>query len=297
MEQNNNKPNYKIPEKFKRSLKKGEFAMYRMLGVTFGTNEKGEVTITGRDLILPNVDVIQDSESGDLIPIAYVKSWKANGDPNIGEIMFYAENQCQFTLRHGARDAAAYQFLEICNYNISNPDRDPNAEPAFEKIDTMSGAKDSRAERANKKRAMDIAASLTDEELIEFMNANQVKLERLTITYKPDGTVDFEALRDGVEHLAETRHAKFLNMDAGATKPVAGIDQIIDKAIEADVLGFDKETKSWYNKATSKTILQVLSIKFGTPKKELSKWLQSPAGKSVLAILTEAATPELSAAA
>jgi hypothetical protein len=281
------KPSYKIPEKYKRVLKKGEYAIFRMVGTGF--NEDGK--FSGRDLILPATDVIQDND-GNITPIAFVESWKANGDPNFGVIQFRTTDACQIILRHGARDAAGYNYLKICNFNGSNLDRDPNAPLEFEEVDTMGGSKESRAERKIKAQAMDLAMSFTDDELIKFVQTNQVKIDGLRVVNKPDGSFDYEEIRDIVERLAENKPNKFMTLNTAVEKPLSTTDQLINYAIESGIIKFDKEVKSWYNCQSSKNFLKVKSILKNSPKIELAIWLTSSAGKGILDIISAAKEAE-----
>jgi hypothetical protein len=282
------KPNYKIPEKYKRTLKKGEFAIYRMVGT--GYNEDGK--FSGRDLILPPTDIIQD-EDGTIIPIAYVESWRSNGDPIFGSIQFRTTDACQLILRHGARDAAAYNHLEICNFNGSNKNRDVLAPIEFERVDTMGGSRESRQERKLKRAAQDLAMDLTDEELVNFVQTNMVKIDGLRVVNKPDGSFDYEEMRDVVERLAEQKPQKFMSLHVAVAKPVSTTDQLVNYAVENDIVKFDKEVKSWFNVTSGKNFLKVGSIKNGIPKKELGIWLTSAAGKGIRDIINAAKEAEV----
>lgn len=276
-------PRFVVPDKFKRSLKKGEFAVYRKLGCYM---EDGR--FTGADLLLPTQDVIQDPESGDLIPIAYVRSYSAMGVPDFGEINFLTTGMCQLMLKHGAQDAGAYQFMEITNFNASNPNRDPAAPASFERVDTMDGSKMSRNARATKIKALQLATSFSDDELLAFVTANQHKERSFHVAYLPDGTPDMEQLRDIVERIAESSPIRFMGYNSTLPVAVSSTRELIDYAISVGLIDFDKEAKGWYNAASGKTFLIAKSIKNGVPKIELEAWLQTKEGKNVLKLITEA---------
>lgn len=278
----NNRPSYKIPDKLKKVLKKGEYAQYEVLDIFDGNGVE-----TLRDLLIPSTDVIQDPDSGEIIPIGYVVSWKGDGTPNFGEIIFRADAKCKLILKHGARDAAAYQYLEITNFNSSNPHRDINMPMAFKAVDSTGGSRESRVVRDNKLKAMSMAAEFSDAEILKFVQANAVKIKGLTVITKPDGEVDYEEIRDVVERLAETNPAKFLSLHVSTPKPVNSTEALVDQAINNGIIAFDKEAKGWYNMQSGKTFLVAKSIKNGVPKKELNAWLATDAGKKVLSLISE----------
>ncbi len=285
------KPNYRIPEKYKRVLKKGEYAIFRMIGT--GYNEDGK--FSGRDLLLSSKDILQDAD-GNVTPIAFVESYRGDGEPIFGTIQFRTTDACQIILRHGARDAAGYNYLKICNFNGSNPDRDVNAPIEFEEVETMGGSKESRIDRKAKLAAMDLAMSFTDDELVQFVLTNQVKIDGLRVVNKPDGSFDYEEIRDNVERLAETKPNKFMSLHVAVPKPLSTMDELINYAVEANIITFDKEVKSWYNTQSGKNFLKVVSIQKGVPKKELGIWLTSAAGKGILDIIRAAKEAEVEAA-
>ena len=280
---NGNARMYELPAHLKRSLKKGEYAVYRLKGAY---NEEGK--FCGRTARVPNKDLIQDKD-GDLHSIAFVTSYRADGTPVLGDIWFWLDSMCQIVLTHGARDAKAYNYLEICNFNESNPDRDTQAPVIFERVEGSTISKELRDKRKYKVQAVQVAQSLDNESVIRFINTNQGKFNQLRVSANPDGTLNYEEMREHIEALAESSPALFLKSTEAlpSDKTEAGSIDIIQRAVDEEVIEFDKETKSWYNKATGKSILKVNRMTSGQPEKELAKFLQTLAGSKYMKLLTD----------
>ena len=86
--------------------------------------------------IIPGQDKIWDEEKGDYVDIAYItKPVGTNSKEDIQSIVFDRAEKATLTLRgDNSQHVLMYQFLKLCNYNESNPNRDVSKESVFKEI-------------------------------------------------------------------------------------------------------------------------------------------------------------------
>lgn len=277
----NKKNSYELPSSLKRTLKKGEYAVYQLVDVYYKDGK-----FSGRTAGIPNKDIIYD-EDGNLTPIAYVQGYTADGDPNLGFIWFPIDSECTILCMSGVKHANLYNYLEISNYNESNPNRDTNIPALYRRIDSLNNAKETRDQRAARVDALKAIMSMSNEEIDQFIQNNKDSFQ-VKINSKPDGTKDWDSIRDSIERYAEQNPSRFLKMTKESkTVTDIEIESLIRTGIESGVIGFDSETKSWYG-STGKPFLTVKSIKNNNHMIELSAYLKSPQGLKFYQKLKEA---------
>lgn len=280
---------YEVPEHLRKNLKKGEFAVYRLLDTQWIGDK-----FSGRSHGIPAIDTIQDKD-GNLHSIGYVTGYDNTGSAILGDVRFSVESFCQIVLHSGVKDANMYAYLENTNFNKSNPLRDPSIAPSFERVDNMTSALDDRKHRALKMQAMHVATELTDEEVLTFVTSHinhpDAQLQLLTL---PNGQPDIEQLRNAVESLAERKPEVLLKMSIQVPKSEldSTLDEVITFATTNKVVSFDRDTKQWYNSTTGKPFLRVGSILNDYPRKELKDWLKTDKGKKIREQLTDAMSAE-----
>lgn len=99
-----------------------------------------------------------------------------------------------------AEDLKKYEYMERCNYNASNPNRDPSKPAIFERVDRAAQRK-AKAEKRNELRsALEKAGKLSD-----------IEARRIAVALNITG-VDPEDIKMGVEDFAEREPVKFLAM-------------------------------------------------------------------------------------
>jgi hypothetical protein len=272
---------YAFPDSLKRTLKKGEYACYQLVDVYYKDGK-----FSGRTAGIPNKDIVYDKE-GNLTPIAFVEGYNPDGLPILGNIWFSIESECMILCTSGAKQASLYNFLEVSNYNESNPDRDPNIRPVYRRIDSMNNAKQTRGERTERVAALRVAIGMSNEEIEKFIASNS-KSVPIKIVNTPDGNRDWEAMRDGLERWAEKNPARFMSLTESKTASNDDeIKSLIDFGVKENLIGFDSETKSWYG-ANGKPFLTAKSIKNDIHKSELISYIKSPNGLRIYEKLKEA---------
>ena len=272
---------YAFPDSLKRTLKKGEYACYQLVDVYYKDGK-----FSGRTAGIPNKDIVYDTD-GNLTPIAFVEGYNPDGLPILGNIWFSIESECMILCVAGAKNANLYNFLEVSNYNESNPDRDPNIRPVYRRIDSMNNAKQTRNDRNERVTALKAAISMSNEQIEKFISSNAKNIP-VKFVNTPDGNRDWEAIRDGLERFAEKNPARFMSMTDG--KP-AGNDDELESLIEfgtgEGLIGWDMETRSWYG-ANGKPFLTVKNAKNGTHKSELVSYMKSANGLKIYEKLKDA---------
>jgi hypothetical protein len=266
---------YAIPDHLRKTLKRGEYAVYQLADVVYKDGK-----FYGRTAGVPNKDVILDDKTGELIPIAFVEGHNPDGTARLGSIWFPIETECRIICLPGAKHAGLYNFLEISNYNESNPLRDPNTAPQWRRVDSTNDARQTREQRKQRVDALKAVISMTDEELDKFLDVNQ-KLIGVKLVSLPDGKRDYEAIRENVERWAEKNPSRFFALtESAGTQSDEGLQELVDWAIAEKLITLDRETKTWYD-VNGKPVLKVRSIKDGLPEVELISFLRSSAGEKL----------------
>jgi hypothetical protein len=268
--------NYVLPETLRRTLKKGEYAVYQLVDVFYTPDGR----FSGRTAGIPNKDIILTKE-GELLPIAFVEAHNTDGSPRFGNIWFQLEAECNIICLAGAKHAAMYNYLEISNYNESNPDRDPSITPVYRRVDSLNQSKQTRSQRSARVSALKAVISMSNEEVEKFLSANKHAVP-VKMVSTPDGKKDFDAIRDSLEKWTEANPDRFLALTL-ASNPNAeeAIEEIVKKARAADIIGFDNSTKSWYS-ADGKPFFKVKSSAAGMQNAELVGYLKSADGQKIL---------------
>lgn len=278
LKMNKEKNLYQIPDSLKRVLKKGEYAAYQLIDAYYNKDGK----FVGRTVGIPNRDVVFNEETGDAIPIGYVQGYSSDGTPMLGSIWFPVESECIVVCLSGVKNASLYNYLEVSNYNESNPKRDTTIPAIYRRIDSLSNAKQTREQRTERVTALRAVISMTNEQVKEFIETNSGNFP-VKIVSKPNGDQDWEAIRDSLERWAEQNPKNFLSMtESKKSSDDSEIESLIKKSVEDKIIGFDVDTKSWYG-ANGKPFLKVNSAskRDSAYIYDLVRYLKTPEGLKV----------------
>jgi hypothetical protein len=153
---------------------------------------------------VPSTDrIVEDLGKGDtqVVDIAYIDSFGPGGVPNFGQITFMKANAGAIVLSdRKANDVKMYDYLERCNYNESNPDRDASKPIIFRKVNKAADLQSKRAKRKELRDALNIVETL-----------GALDLRRLAIGLNITG-IDDDDIRAKVEDFAEKDPIKLLTM-------------------------------------------------------------------------------------
>jgi hypothetical protein len=246
-----------------KSLKKGEVARFRVIG-----SESQVQTL----LQLPYEDYIMDEGTGEMIQIGAIKRLRAEGKPEFYFIHLNEIQQRCWVLQGGKKeDNEIYRFLQRCNFNKSNENRDDANEPIIEEFDSNSAIKKKKARRDAIRAAVNIAAEMTDKEVRDY--------------YGGDVTTDIDALRLRVEEEAETVPSKFIIKKAK--------DEVVDlraKIEEADkkggIINFDQELNEWSD-ADGNLLMKCEKRICHGKSVDFVKWVESGEGKDMMDVILE----------
>lgn len=269
---------YQIPESLRKTLKKGEYAAYQLVDVYYNKDGK----FVGRTVGIPNRDIVFDQDSGNPVPIGYVQGYSPEGVPNLGSIWFPVESECVVVCLSGVKNASLYNYLEVSNYNESNPNRDTTTQAIYRRIDSLSNAKQTREQRTERVTALRAVIAMTNDQIKEFIEVNAEVLP-VRVVSKPNGEYDWETIRDSMERWAEQNPKKFLSMtDTKKSSDDSEIEALIKSSVEDKIIGFDVDTKSWYG-ANGKPFLKVNSAskRDSAYIYDLVRYLKTPEGLKV----------------
>jgi len=157
-----------LSPKMTRKLKPDERAIYRVINVRPDPDNAGKFLMPSALQIRP-VDTVLDKETGEFVNIAAIERTDIDGNPTFISIVFNASNMGYLFLNgNNPVHQKIYQYLELCNYNESNPDRNANDyEALFTRIDAQKEAKTERNLRKLIVKAVNLALDLDDKKARE----------------------------------------------------------------------------------------------------------------------------------
>jgi hypothetical protein len=249
-----------------KPLKRGEQVTYRLHGC-YDPDRPNK--FFGRTLRIPPTDLIMDKE-GNTYDIAMVKGLGPGGVQELdGEVYFEPTSLCLMTLNgSNAREMRRYQYMEICNFNGDNPDRNPSSPVFFEKVNEE---RDRGAKRDKFKRvvaAMEMVEALSEKEVLDLIRANRL----------PD-TGSHQRRLTQLENLAQKDPDKLLAMPL---VDHTALLKVIEDAVKAKVIVYSNQTRDYTTFDKTKVIHNVKTGFSVSPKVELAKFLLSPEGHADL---------------
>ena len=127
----------------KYSLKPGDVKVFEVLGIH--EDKEGKKKIPSM-VFIPNRDTIFDESSNEFVDIANLVTAfpSPDGKYSFKDIVFTRRGSGMISCSgRSAIDRELYMYLALCNYNKSNPNRDPGIKPLFRElnIDAESTAK------------------------------------------------------------------------------------------------------------------------------------------------------------
>jgi len=227
------------------SLKKGETALFRILGIKDDPVNKGRKIIKSAQNVPAN-DTIFDPTSKEerTVNMAFIVSVGPQNTPNYGEIWFDQQTMGHIILSgNKMRDRELYTYLTLCNFNSSNKDRDTSRKAIFERVDEGAIAETRNKARSIRKEAMNIAAEMTPAELREFV-AGMNKDEN-----QPE-----EVLRDIVGEVAEKSSEYFMSMNKSEDRKIRAE---VKYALQSKLITFVKTSRKFKWVATGDEIVTI----------------------------------------
>ena len=230
-------------------LKKGETAVFRLLGIS-GSPSNPETYKCPTHRGVPSTDRVYDPATDEYVDLAHIKSIGKGGSPIMGRIFFERSSGGMITLRAGARtQEELYEYLSLCNYNASNAHRSSDVQPIFERLNPVAKAESKRKTRSTRRQALNIAADMNASTCREFAAAMGW-----------DDAQDLVLLRDRIEEYADTNPTQFIKKSKNKQNSISAL---ISRAQKSGEIIFDSKTNSWKWKGSDEVIC---SVSRGTEK-------------------------------
>jgi len=243
-------------------LKPGEKAVYRVHGIQRNPMDPTKWAIPSAKNP-PPIDQIYDAKLEEFVDIAAVRATDAEGNHTYHEIFFYGNQGGMLVLVGGrAADQEIHSYLSLCNYNVSNPNRDTTKEAIFELVDENARSVKERTHRNLKREALNAAADLNADEVRNYIAA-----------LGQDDTRALDVLRNELETLADNDPKGFLDL---VSNKQASMKAILNRALAKGVVMFDSE-QSRFTWPNGEAILTVARTTGGEPVEELISYCVSSA--------------------
>jgi hypothetical protein len=219
----------------KTKLKPGDKVVYKVHGITPHPMDPTKWAIPAARNV-PPTDEIYDPIKEEYASIGAVRSVDADGTHRFHEIYFFGNQGGHLILNGGiAADQEIHSYLQLCNYNGSNPDRDVSKEIIFEVVDEAVKADKEVKKRSKKREALNIAADLSEDEIRNIVAA-----------LGQDDTDKISVLRNKMEELADVDPENFLGLISNKQLTMKAA---LNRAVSKGVIIFDAEQSkfTWPN--------------------------------------------------
>lgn len=241
----NNLPK-EVLERYK--LPKGQKAIYRLIGIKPDPNNVGRFLIPSYVNVPPQgrvaVQVGKTESDIEYFDVAAISSVQPKQKPKFYEIAFTKQAGGIIEIEGGTALAdQLYPYMEMSDYNQSNPLREKSIQPIYYKVDHAKDAAEKRKRRNALKEALDVATGMRDEEILEFADANSIDTKR-----------SVAEVRDSVEALAEKDPVDFM---ARVSNKQNALKALIKRALSKGVIEFDKTTYRFFWPKSGETICTV----------------------------------------
>lgn len=134
------------------------------------------------------------------------------------------------------------QYLELCNYNATNPNRDPQAESIFYRLDPVKEAKDNLSKE-----------KLYNDAVHRAFNMDVDALKQFVASRGQSDTQDVAIMQELAVAAAKADPAAFLSLDVNQEVYAA----TITRAKEKGLIKFDDAAKAWKWVDTNEVIRKI----------------------------------------
>ena len=186
---------------------------------------------------IPAKDVIVDEE-GNVFHIGLVTGVDSNGDVKIGEILMGVFNFGRIIIdpkTKNAKQIAMYQYMEACNYNGSNENRDKSREVRFWRLKPEQAAQSKVAQKTNIIKVSAQVLELTIAQLqgiarilsvkdVEIMGEGQ--LQEAILSKVEEDPLKVEVILDDIN---------------------TNVNALLKKAKELEIIGHEKNTGTFFH--------------------------------------------------
>jgi len=218
-------------ESLPTKLKKGEKAVYRILGIKGDPGNPATYRCPSA-VNVPGKDRVYDTLLEEYVDIANIKSIGVGGKMKCHSVWFQKEYNGTLVLDGSKRDdSEIYEYLELCNYNASNPNRSQDVKAIFERVNPTANAEKKRKSRTTRRQALNAAAE---------MNASDVRDFAALMGW--NDKQDLVILRDLVEDYADGNPTEFIKKSKNKQNSLSAL---INRAAKSNVIKFDGRSNGW----------------------------------------------------
>lgn len=239
---------------------------YRILHFKNDKHNPGRIKMPA-SIRIPSIDTIIDQGDGVQKVIECIKKTDTildrNGHPvkvnTRMEIFFYANNNGILSINpRSNEDVTIYNYLENCNWNKSNKNRDISVTPLFERMDTESKAEQDVDKAKDILEAINVALNADEDTLREIAVGMKIKVEGVSL----------DLLRLSMKTQAELHPSLFINKTSKSASDTL-TDQV-NEAVTRGIIAFDEPSNGWkWLKPKKKNLITVPIGKLEDPVGEL----------------------------
>lgn len=245
--------------KMERKLAQNERATYRVNNVRPDPDNYGKFLMPSA-LQIPSTDVVYDKDKGDFVTIGAIERTDNEGNPVFLNIVFTSSNFGYLFLDgKNAVHQKIYQFLELCNYNDSNPNKNGEAETFFHRVDNE---KEAKVERATRKLIVQAVAMA--------MELDEKRAKETAMALGIDGE-SIDEIRNLLEDYAEDNPEEFMVV---ANRASLSIESTLKEAVKKNIIKNDVNLQAFVWVETGKEIFKYKKAPNKNYFKELADHLE-----------------------
>lgn len=243
----------------KRTLKPDERATYRILNVRPDHDNPGKFIMPSAYQI-PSTDIVYDKVKGEFVTIGAIERQDTEGRAIFLNVIFSSANMGYLFL-NGSNPVhqKIYQYLELCNFNESNKDRNADNEAIFYRVDNKKEAMEERQMRKLIVKAVNTALDLDDKKAKEVALALGIDAETI------------EEIRNILEDYAGDQPEEFLEI---IERTSLESESVLKEAIKQGIIKNNVQESAFMWTETEKEIFKYKKAAGKNYVKELAEYLE-----------------------
>ena len=248
-----------IPDSLVRRLGKNETPVYKLHNIKPDQDNPGRWIIPSARMIRPT-DSAYCPEDDNFYDIAYLSRVTAKGEEQFGDVIFYQTSAGTIRL-NGKRkgDREMFQYLELSNYNTSNPNRVDDYEAIFYRLDKEADAEEEIIDRKVVVDALNTALEMSGAEIKSTAGALGISLSD-----------SIKVIRNEVEAYAGQYPDEFLRI---ASQQTNSLETMVREAVDLGIVKHDAKSGKFVWSKSKKTIFTYKKKIGGKPFADLAEYL------------------------
>lgn len=241
-----------------KKMKQDERVVYKLLNSRPDPDNPGRILVPAAYQI-PSTDIIYDKLKGESINIAAIERQGPNKEAIFADIVFTSSALGHIILTgSNPLHQKMYQFMELCNFNSSNQNRNDSIEPIFMRVDSKKDAMEERNLRKLIVKAVNEALDLDDKKAKEVAMALGIDEESI------------EEIRNQLEDYAENEPEEFMLV---IERTSLESESVLKEAIKQGIIKNDVQDSTFKWSETEKEIYKYKKSSNKNYVKELAEYL------------------------